>query len=182
MRSNSSNRGGINVSGLALKAIVLSLALIVGVIERWIPFEFVVPGVKLGLANAVVLTALYLFSWQTALEISLLKCVLIAIFTGTGVSFFYSLGGAICSFTVMTVLVRFSREKISPIGVSVSGAVFHNIGQILVASFIMRTFMMVFYLPALLISGVITGVIVGVITKMLMKRLAVIHPCFRTTQ
>ncbi|MDR2649044.1 MAG: Gx transporter family protein [Clostridiales bacterium] len=154
---------------LALKAVFLAFALAAGFVERWIPFEFLVPGVKLGLANVVVLSALYLFSWRAALEISLLKCVLIAVFAGTGASFFYSLGGAILSFAIMAPLIQIGREKISPIGISVLGAVFHNIGQILVASFIMRTFAIVTYLPVLLVSGVFTGVTVGIAVKILVK-------------
>ncbi len=156
---------------LAQKALFLALALIAGIVERWIPFEFVVPGVKLGLANVVILTAMYLFPRHVALEISLIKCVVIGILAGTGVSFFYSVGGAVCSFIVMSVMLQLGKGKISPIGVSTMGAVFHNIGQILVASVIMRTFMVAAYLPALLVSGVITGVIVGVIVKMLVEQL-----------
>ncbi|MDR1130971.1 MAG: Gx transporter family protein [Oscillospiraceae bacterium] len=165
MRNRKKARGKAVVPGLALKALFLAFALVAGLVERWIPFEFVVPGVKLGLANAVVLTALYLFPWPAALEISLLKCLMTAIFTGMGVSFFYSLGGAVFSFAAMAPALRFGQNKIGPAGVSVLGAVFHNIGQILVASLIMRTLMIVTYLPVLLISGVVTGVLVGMLVK-----------------
>jgi heptaprenyl diphosphate synthase len=166
------NARKVNIHSLAVKSLFLGLALIVGIVERWIPFEFAVPGVKLGLANAVVLTALYLLPWRSALEIALFKCVMVAIFAGTGVSFLYSLGGTILSFTAMALLIRIGRGKISPIGVSVMGAAFHNIGQILVASLVLQTFMIVAYLPILLVSGVITGIIVGIIVKVAAGRLS----------
>lgn len=146
-------------------AIFVAYALIMGIVERWIPFDFVVPGVKLGLANVVILTALYIFPVSDALKIVILKCVMTAMFAGSGVSFLYSLGGALLSFVAMALLVKLFRKQVGSIGVSVVGAVCHNIGQILVASIVMKTFLIVSYLPVLLISGVITGVIVGAIVQ-----------------
>jgi heptaprenyl diphosphate synthase len=154
---------------LALKAIFLSIALIVGFIERLIPFDFVVPGVKPGLANVMVLSAIYLFPWHVALEISILKCITVGVFAGMGMSFFYSLTGALLSYAVMIPMTRIGNGRVSPIGVSVCGAVLHNLGQILVASVIMRTLMIAAYLPVLLLSGVVTGVIVGIIVNILVN-------------
>ena len=165
MRNNSNKTAAKN---LVLKAIFLSLALAVGIIERSIPFDFVIPGVKLGLGNIVVLSALYVFSWKDAAAISLLRCVIIGVFSGMGISFLYSLGGATLSFIAMAVLVRFAESRVSPIGVSIVGAIFHNIGQILVASWVLGTFMIVTYLPMLLVSGVITGLLVGLLVRALL--------------
>jgi heptaprenyl diphosphate synthase len=164
------NNGRKKTRALARNAVFLAAALVAGLAERWIPFEFAVPGVKLGLANAVVLTALYLFPQRGALAISLLKCVITAVFAGTGLSFLYSLSGAAFSFAVMAAALRFGREKISPVGVSVLGAVFHNVGQVLAASAVMKTFLLAAYLPVLLLSGVITGVLVGLAVKLVLPR------------
>lgn len=154
---------------LALASVFLTAALAVGIAERWIPFDFAVPGVKLGLSNSVILTALYLFRTRDALKIALLKCVLTALLSGAGVSFFYSISGTLISFAVMSVAVRFSESRFSHIGVSVLGAIAHNIGQIIASAVIMRSFYVVSYLPVLIISGVITGVIVGAVVKGLLK-------------
>ncbi len=159
-------RSGRRASRLALLSLFLALALIMGLVERWIPFDFAVPGVKLGLANAVVLTALYIFSFADALKIVVLKCAVTALIAGTGLSFLYSLGGALLSFFVMALLIRLGGKAVGPIGVSVVGAVFHNLGQILVASAVMKTLLVVAYLPVLILSGVITGVVVGLLARL----------------
>ncbi len=150
---------------LALLSVFLACALIVGIIEHSIPFEFIVPGVKLGLANVVVLTAIYLFRFRETLALVVLKCVTISFFTGSFVTFVYSLSGSLLSLVAMYLLTRLGEGRISPVGVSVVGAVCHNLGQIAAASVLMRTWMIVSYLPVLLVSGVITGVLVGLAVK-----------------
>jgi len=143
----------------------LGYALIAGILERAIPFDAVVPGVKLGLANVVILAAIYLFSFWETLTLVVLKCVLTAFFTGSFASFAYSLSGSLLSFAAMCLLIRLLGERVSPIGVSVVGAVFHNLGQIAAASVLMGTMLVAAYLPILLVSGVVTGALVGVAVK-----------------
>ncbi len=150
---------------LAVKAIFLALALIMGIVERWIPFDAAVPGVKLGLANTVILTAMYIFPLKDAFKISVLKCLGGALFAGTALSLLYSISGAMLSFAAMALVMRPAGERISPVGVSVVGAVFHNIGQIIAAAAVIGSAAVAAYLPALLISGVVTGVLVGVLVK-----------------
>ena len=154
---------------LALLSIFLGCALIVGIVERSIPFDFFVPGVKLGLANVVILTAIYTFKFHEALILVVLKCVMISFFTGTFTSFIYSITGSLFSFFAMILLIIALKDKISPVGVSVVGAVFHNLGQITAASLVMRTMLVIAYLPILLISGVITGILVGIAVNGMLK-------------
>lgn len=146
---------------MTLLSIFLAYALIMGVAERMIPFDFAVPGVRLGLANVVVLTALYIFSLPEIIMLVFVKCFVPAMLFGSIFSFFYSLAGSALSLAVMFILKKLFDGKISQIGISVCGAVAHNIGQLLVASAVVSSVYIFAYLPVLLVSGVITGVLTG---------------------
>ena len=156
-------RAKFTAKDLAITAIFLSAALVLGVVERSIPVDIAIPGVKLGLSNAVVLSAIYLLSFRQALAITSLKCVILMLITGNFAAFLYSLSGALLSFAAMFALAKLpvTRGRLSPVGISVSGAVCHNIGQISMAAAILGTIKISAYLPVLLISGVVTGVLVG---------------------
>ena len=153
---------------LTLLAILLGNALIASFIERSIPFNFAVPGVKLGLANVVTLFALYKFKPGDVFVLVILKCIMTSIFIASFSALAYSVCGSLLSFAAMTLILKTGRNLFSPVGVSVVGAICHNIGQILAASFMLGSLLAVAYLPALLISGVITGVLVGLVVKMLL--------------
>jgi len=116
--------------------------------------------VRLGLTNAAVLLALYLLPIPDTLALVVCKCVLLALLTGTFTSFLYSLSGSMLSLCAMLPLVRLTRGGVGPVGVSVVGAVCHNIGQLLCASLLMGTFLFP-YLPVLLASGAVAGAAVG---------------------
>jgi len=151
-------------------AMFLGAALVLGVFERMIPLEIAVPGVRLGLPNIVILTLLYLFLPSEVIFVVILKCILTTMLAGNPISFALSLTGSVLSFIVMSALIKTAGAsgKISPVGVSVAGAVSHNIGQILAACYILGTFAVAAFLPVLLISGVITGVITGMAVKHLL--------------
>ena len=169
-------KGSQKIRKITVLAIFLSVALVLGVFERMIPLEVAVPGVRLGLPNIVILTLLYLFLPSEVIFVVILKCVLTAMLAGNFVSFALSLTGSALSFMVMSALIKTADAsgRISPVGVSVAGAVFHNIGQILAACYILDTFAVVVFLPALLVSGVITGVITGMAVKHLLSRVKAI--------
>lgn len=130
-------------------------------IEVLIPFNFGIPGVKLGLANLVVVTALYIFDWKYAFMISIVRIILIAFTFGSLTALLYSLAGGILSFAVMALLTKI--KGFSETGVSVSGGVSHNIGQLIVAMLVVENLNLVFYIPVLIIAGVVTGLIIGLI-------------------
>lgn len=146
-----------------------ALALLFSYIESLIPFHIGIPGVKLGLANLIVVIALYKTDAKQAFLLSVTRVILAGFLFGNMFSILYSLAGGIFSFIVMVALKR--KSSFSVMGVSVAGGVFHNIGQILVAILVTESLNLVYYLPVLLISGLVTGILIGVIANEMLKRL-----------
>ena len=116
---------------LANMAMLVALAMIFSYVESLIPINFGVPGMKLGVANLVTVTGLYFLEIPEVLAVSVLRVLLTGFLFGNGMSIIYSLAGAVVSLLAM-VLVK-KMDGISIVGVSITGGVFHNIGQILVA-------------------------------------------------
>jgi heptaprenyl diphosphate synthase len=156
---------------VALVGVFLAFILAVGLLERAIPLDFLVPGARLGLSNAVILTAVYLFRFRSVLLLTLLKCALLSVLAGGPSSFVYSLSGSLLSLIAMWILARAFAERISPIGVSAAGAACHSAGQVLAACFVLENMGMLAYLPPLLIISLVSGVLVGVIVKHTVPRL-----------
>lgn len=152
---------------IALFGMMVALAFTFSYFESLIPLDFVVPGVKLGLANLVVVIALYLMKPGEAFAIAIIRIFLASLTFGNVYSIAYSLCGGILSFLVM-YLVR--KTKLSVIGVSMLGGICHNIGQIIVAAIVMGTSRLAYYLPVLLVAGLITGLLLGVISKLVIER------------
>ena len=118
-----------------------------------------VPGVKLGIANIAIISVLYLLGSGQALLVNLLRITLTAVLFGNFNSFLFSMAGGMLSLLVMVILKKSGHFSI--VGVSVAGGVFHNVGQITVAVFLMDTTAIYYYLPVLLIFGIVTGIIIG---------------------
>ena len=155
---------------LARYALLTALAMALSWLESLVPLAGVVPpGVKLGLTNLVVIFALYRMSLRDAAVISLIRVVLVAFTFGNSYSFAYSLAGATLSLAVMALLKR--SGKFSLLGISVAGAVSHNIAQVLVAMAVMETSRLAWYLPVLLVSGIAAGVCVGAAGGLIVKRI-----------
>lgn len=146
---------------VALLGILASLALIFSYVEVLIPFQFGIPGIKLGLANLVVVVALYTMSTKDALTVAVLKIFLSGLLFGNGASMIYSLCGGLLSFAVMFAAQRWNQ--LSPTGVSVLGGVSHNIGQLAIAMVVTKTLLLSYYLPMLLLAGVVTGFLIGLV-------------------
>lgn len=149
-------------------SLLVSQAIVLSFIERMIPLNFSIPGAKLGLANIITLTSLYLFSFKESLSIVILRTIMTSFIVGSFSSFLYSISGALLSFFIMYILVQISFEKISPIGISIVGGVFHNLGQLLMAAFIIKNIRIAYYLPFLMLTGVVTGCVVGISVKYLL--------------
>lgn len=154
---------------LSTFGMLVALAFIFSYIELLVPFHFIVPGMKLGLANIVVVTALYLLGPRDALTISFVRIVLVAFTFGNLNTMIYSLAGGALSFIAMAMAKKIGTFSV--IGVSVLGALFHNIGQIFVAMFMLETKTLVNYLPFLVIMSLVTGVLIGIVGGELTKRL-----------
>lgn len=151
-------------------SMLLALAIVLSIIESFIPiFNGFIPGLKLGLANIVIVFVLYLFSFKDALYISIMRVILVGILRAGlfSVTFFFSLGGALLSVLAMFLFKKYI--KLSIIGISIVGAIFHSIGQLLVALILINNINWLYYLPILLLSSIVTGLIIGLISKELLK-------------
>ena len=148
---------------------MLGLAIICGYVEMLIPFDFGIPGIKLGLANIVALVLLYKNGFLPALVVSVSRVLLIGILFGNVMSVFYSLAGGVLSLIVMYLVKKI--PYFSTVGVSVAGAAAHNIGQLAAALVVIGMKAVMFYLPFLLIAAVITGFLIGLGAGYLIKRI-----------
>lgn len=156
---------------LVFVSVLVAQGMILSFIENMLPIPFIAPGAKLGLANIVTLSAIYLLSFKQATAVVLLRVILTAATFGSLSSFLYSFAGGVFSLLVMAILLKVFRDEISLMGVSVAGAVAHNLGQLFVAAFIIRNILILTYLPILLIVAVPTGIFVGIVAKILIKYL-----------
>ncbi len=154
---------------LALLALLLALALILGWVESLIPLPILVPGFKLGLGNAAVLFALYAQGRRDAFVLLIMKVMLSSILFSGFSAFLYALAGGLLSYLVMALLVR--REKSSVPFVSMTGAVCHNIGQVAAAALLLGTPHLVYVLALLLLCGLVTGSLTGLAASLILKRL-----------
>lgn len=149
-------------------SLLLGLSVVLNIIESFIPiFNGYIPGIKIGLANIVTLFVLYKYSLKDALYISILRVILVGI-TRTGLFstiFMFSLSGAILSTLFMYLSKRYL--KLSVIGTSIVGSLFHSIGQIIMAMLIMNTTNMIYYFPWILLFALPSGLFTGIIGKKL---------------
>lgn len=153
----------------AYGGLFLALALVASYVEMLIPIQTGIPGVKIGLANGVIMVLLYMANAREAYVVSVARILLSGFLFGNLMMILYSMAGGLLSLTVMVLLKRMGG--FSPVGVSVAGGVSHNIGQLAVAILVLETGRLVYYLPVLLISGTIAGVLIGVIAGEIIKRL-----------
>lgn len=158
-----------NTVRIAWFGVFTALALIFSYVETLIPFQIGIPGVKLGLANLIVVVALYKMGGKDAMLLSVTRIVLSGFIFASLFSILYSLAGGLLSLAVMVILKK--RGSFSVFGVSMAGGVFHNVGQLIVAMLVVETFSVAYYAPVLLIAGVITGFIIGVVANEMLKRL-----------
>lgn len=145
---------------VAYYGVFAALAILMGYVERFIPMPAPVPGIKPGLANIIILLALYMMDTRSAFFISLVRVFVSALLFAGFAGFFYSAAGAMLSLVVM--LAAKKTGKLGVPGVSVLGGVFHNIGQITVASLVVQNAKLFYYLPVLMVSGVVTGIFTGI--------------------
>ncbi len=149
-------------------AVMTAAGLIIGYIESLMVIPVNLPGIRIGLANISTLITLYLCGPVYALSVHLLRILMSSVLFGTGVTLMYSLCGGIFAFTAMIVLKRFD---FGIYGVSVGGAVFHNLAQIGVAALLIGNQYVFAYIPALTIAGCIFGVLTGILSNIIINRL-----------
>ena len=153
---------------VAVFGVFTSLALILSYVELLIPINFGIPGMKLGLANLLVVILLYKGCPRDALLLSVIRILLSGLIFGNMFSIFYSLGGGLLSLAVMVFLKKTGQLTVA--GISIGGGASHNVGQLLVAMFVVQTYQVGYYLPVLFIAGVITGAVIGILSAEVLKR------------
>lgn len=145
----------------AMLGMCTALALILSYLELLIPPIYAaVPGIKMGLANIVIVFLLYRASAPRAAAVSLVRVLLVSVLFGNSMALAYSIAGAVLSFCVMLGLKH--TRLLSAVGVSVAGAVFHNVGQILMAMLMLGTAELGYYLIVLTVTGTLSGILVGI--------------------
>ena len=142
-------------------SLLSAIGIVLGLFESVIPLPIAIPGARLGLSNIVVLVCIVSIGYKEGFFVSIFKTVILALVTGAVSSFFFSMGGAILSSVSMILVHKFLKKHLSLIGISEIGSFFHNLGQVLVASLIMKTTAIFAYLPILVILGIFTGFFVG---------------------
>lgn len=153
-------------AAVAWGAMVTALALVFSYVESLIPINFGIPGIKLGLANLAIVIAFVLLGGKKAYLISVIRILLAGFLFGNLMSIGYSLAGGILSLAIMLLL--YYKFRMSLLSVSVAGGVVHNIGQLLVAMAVVENLNLIYYAPALLISGALTGLVIGILSKLIL--------------
>lgn len=153
----------------AYLGMLTALAFVFSYIEFLLPINLGVPGVKLGLANLVVIVALYTMNVRWAFTLSLVRILLTGLTFGNPASMIYSLAGGMLSLAIMIIAKKWKIFSVT--GVSILGGVFHNIGQIVVAILVVETASLLYYLPVLILSGTIAGVLIGALASILIRNL-----------
>lgn len=162
----------MDIKKISRLAMLISLSVVIGIIESYIPiFNNIIPGLKLGLANVIIILVLHFYGFKDAFLVSIVRVILVGLIK-TGlftIPFFFSLSGAVLSIIIMAILKK--TKIFSIVGLSVIGSLSHSIAQIITGMILINENML-YYLPYLLIFSVITGVVVGIISKKLIKNMS----------
>ncbi|MBQ2676792.1 MAG: Gx transporter family protein [Clostridia bacterium] len=143
-------------------------ALVLSYVESLLPpIWSAVPGVKVGLPNIVIIYLLYKVSFKSAAAVSFVRIIAVSMLFGNVMIMSYSIAGAVLSLGVMAILKK--TKAFSTVGVSIAGAVAHNLGQIIVAMVVMQTKEIGYYMIVLCVTGVLAGIVIGIAGGMLLK-------------
>ena len=152
-----------NLRKLVFIALLTAQGIILGLLEQAIPFPFAfAPGAKLRLANIVTLISLYTLSFKEVVLVVVMKTLMTSVLGGTFSTFLYSGMGALVSFIGMYLVMQLGEKRVSMIGVSATGGILHNVGQLMVASWMAKSWTVLLYLPAMSIVGIFAGVAIGI--------------------
>lgn len=166
MSANTKNK---TAHKIALAAMMAALALIFSYIEAIIPFNIGIPGIKLGIANLVILVSLYMLGLGYTLAIDVIRILVAGLLFNGVFGAVYSLAGGLLSLVVMYLLKK--TGLFSVVGISMAGGVAHNLGQLLAAAFIVSTIKIFLYFPVLMFSGIVSGILIGIVTYLILKKL-----------
>lgn len=161
---------GNKTQKIARLGLLTALALIASYIEVLIPLPIGIPGVKLGIANLVIVWALYTLKPAEAFSVNVMRILLVGFLFGNLSMILYSLAGACVSFVCMYLAKK--SCLFSVIGVSVIGGIAHNMGQLAAAMAVLESANLIYYAPVLLVAGLVTGFLIGVVTEEVRKRVS----------
>lgn len=161
-------------------SLMVAYSLVLYIIETYIPNPLIAifPGAKLGLSNIITLISLIILGIKNTCIILTIRIILSSIFTGPISYLLFSAGGAYLSLICMYLASKI--KDFSLIGVSIIGAIGHNIGQLLVASIIVENINMIGYLPFMLIASLLTGMFIGLASKYCYPKLTMFSTEFLT--
>lgn len=158
---------------LALSAMLAALALIFSYVEAIIPIPVPVPGIKLGIANLVIVMAIYKLGFRYAFTINCVRILIAGLLFSGVFGMIYSFAGGIFSITIMYLL--YHTGWFSMVGVSMAGGVAHNLGQLVTAALLVESVRMMSYFSVLLFSGLISGILIGILASLIYRRLPDMH-------
>ena len=153
---------------VAMLGLTIALAMIMSYIEALVPLSFAVPGIKMGLANIVIIFVLYKIGTKEAILVSIIRVILVSLLFSNVMAMAYSIAGAVLSLGIMWILKK--TDKFSVIGVSIAGGIMHNVGKIIIAVILLGTEQIALYLPVLIITGTATGVVIGIVSGLVINR------------
>lgn len=157
-------------------ALLVAQGVIIGLLENMIPFPFAfAPGAKLGLANLITIIAIFTMPVKDSFLLVILRLFLTTLLGGTVSTLLYSAAGAIFSYLGMLLLKQLGPKKISTIGISAMGGFLHNVGQLVVASWIARSWNVMLYLPVLSWIGILAGIAIGIAANYIMEHVKTIQ-------
>lgn len=156
-----------------INGILVAMALILSYVERLFPIGLIVPipGIKIGLANIITIFSLFFLDIASTLIVIVVRCTISSLLFGSLPSFLFSISGSLMALIVMVLFLKGYNRYFSMVGISIAGAAAHNIGQILIASFLLRSSAVLPYLSILLFSSIITGTLTGVASGKVIEHL-----------
>ncbi|MDD3363730.1 MAG: Gx transporter family protein [Syntrophomonas sp.] len=155
----------------AVIIILICNAILISLLELIIPVPIPIPGVKLGLGNIITIIAIVFLDLKDVLIIVFLRCIVVAVLSKGITVLPFSLAGGLLSALIMWLLYKKMSRVFSIKGISIIGAITHNMAQLTVASLILRETVILYYLPILLISAIITGLITGSISELTVREI-----------
>lgn len=154
---------------VGMASIFAALAMIFSYVEAILPFSVGIPGVKLGIANIVIVMALYKLDVKYALLINLIRIFIAGLLFSGVFGIIYSLAGGLLSLLVMVVVKK--AKIFSVVGVSLAGGVAHNLGQLITAAAIVTNLKLFLYFPVLVFSGLFSGIIIGIVAGLALEKI-----------
>ena len=149
----------------------MAVGILLQLIESFVPIVMIVPGFKIGLANLASLFALMIYDKKSMWIVGMGRIFLSAILQGTlfSVAFWLSLSGGLLSLLAMSIGADF--KVFSIYGISILGAAFHSVGQVIAVTWIYQQYFMQLFLPILLALSIVSGLVVAILSQKMLDRL-----------